>query len=104
MLHGHLIWTLTWTSYFKYKLRKLLFVCVAGKPVSKYIYIYTFGDKPVFYKYVYIHSYKVNPYLRCNIYIQLYFYKMLGIRRFFRHVHAQALGKLTIMYLAIGKS
>ena len=104
MLHGHLIWTLTWTSYFKYKLRQLLFVCVAGKPVSKYIYIYTFGDKPVFYKYVYIHSYKVNPYLRCNIYIQLYFYEMLGIRSFFRHVHAQAQGKLTIMYVAIGKS
>ena len=41
MLHGHLIWTLTWTSYFKYKLRQLLFVCLAGKPVSKHIYIYT---------------------------------------------------------------
>ena len=26
---------------------------------------------------------------------------MLGIRRFFRHVHAQAQGKLTIMYVAI---
>ena len=63
MPHGHLIWTLTWTSYFKYELRQLLFVCVAGKPVSKHIYIYTFGDKPIFHKYVYIHSYKVNPYL-----------------------------------------
>ena len=57
--HGHLIWTLTWTSCFKYKLRQLLFVCVAGKPVSKHIYIYTFDDKPVFCKYVYIHSYEV---------------------------------------------
>ena len=41
---GHLIWTLTWTSYFKYKLRQLLFVCVAGKPISKHIYISTFGS------------------------------------------------------------
>ena len=49
MPHGHLIWT----SYFKYKLRQLLFVRVVGKPVSKHIYICTFGDKPVFYKYVY---------------------------------------------------
>ena len=63
MPHGHLIWTLTRTSYFKYKLQQLLFVCVAGKPVSKHIYIYTFGEKPVFYKYVYTHSYKVNLYL-----------------------------------------
>ena len=48
MPHGHLIRTLTWTSYFKYKLQQLLFVCVAGKPVSKHIYIYTFGDKPAY--------------------------------------------------------
>ena len=65
MPHGHLIWTLAWTSYFKYKLRQLLFVCVAGKPLSKHIYIYTFGDKPAYSKSMFIYTgcYRVNPYL-----------------------------------------